>query len=221
VKFALSAFEPAWGPFVYAQAKLEGGALTLARIATYAYAGFAAAALAVAALGPDLLRLMTPNNPAFRAAAPIIPVVALAYLLHGVFLLTSVGIGIARQARYYPMVTAAAAVANVGANLVLIPRFGAMGAAWATVLAYAVMAGLGHVFSRRAFPIPFEGARLLRVTAAAGVAFALAALVPGEGTAAASWRAAALLSFPLAVVGLGALRSDEKQRLRRIFAARG
>ena len=117
VKFALSAFEPAWGPFVYAQARLEGGALTLARVATYAYAGFAAAALAVAALGPDLLRLMTPNNPAFHAAAPIIPVVALAYLLHGVFLLTSVGIGIARQARYYPMVTAAAAAANVTANL--------------------------------------------------------------------------------------------------------
>ena len=113
----------------------------------------------MAALGPDLLRLMTPRNPAFHAAAPIIPVVALAYLLHGVFLLTSVGIGIARQARYYPMVTAAAATTNVAANLLLIPRFGAMGAAWATVLAYAVMAALGFTFSRRVFAIPFEGGR--------------------------------------------------------------
>jgi O-antigen/teichoic acid export membrane protein len=221
VKFALSAFEPAWGPFVYAQARLEGGAFTLARVATYAYAGFAGAALAVAALGPDLLRLMTPNNPAFRAAAPIIPVIALAYLLHGVFLLTSVGIGIARQARYYPMVTAAAAATNVTANLLLIPRFGAMGAAWATVLAYAVMALLGHAFSRRVFAIPFEGGRLLRITGAAAVAFALAAQVPGEGTAAATWRAVALLSYPVAALGLGALRPDEKQWFRRIFGARG
>jgi O-antigen/teichoic acid export membrane protein len=220
VKFALSAFEPAWGPFVYAQARLEGGAATLARVATYAYAGFAATAVAVAALGPDLLRLMTPNNPVFRAAAPIIPVVALAYLLHGVFLLTSVGIGIARQARYYPMVTAAAAAANVTANLVLIPRFGAMGAAWATVLAYAVMALLGHAFSRRVFAIPFEGGRFLRITAAAGVAFVLSALVPGEGTAAATWRAVALLSFPLAAWAF-ALRPDEKEWVRRIFGSRG
>jgi O-antigen/teichoic acid export membrane protein len=220
VKFALSAFEPAWGPFIYAQAKLPGGASTLARVATFAYAGFAAAALAVAALGPDLLRLMTPNDPAFRAAAPIIPVVALAYLFHGLFLLTSVGIGIARQARFYPMVTAAAAVTNVGANLVLIPRYGAMGAAWATVLAYAVMAAAGHAFSRRVFAIPFEGTRIARLTAAAAAAFGLSTLVPGEGTAAASLRAAALLSYPLMAWTLGVLRPSETQWLRRIFEAR-
>lgn len=221
VKFALSAFEPAWGPFVYAQARLPEGAATLARVATYAYAGFAAAALAVAALGPDLLRLMTPNNSAFHAAGPIIPVVALAYLLHGLFLLTSVGIGIARQARFYPMVTAAAATANVAANLLLIPRFGAMGAAWATVLAYAVMAIAGYTFSRRVFPIPFEGGRFLRLTAAAGAAFALCAAVPGEGTAAATLRAAALLAYPLAAWALGTLHPAEKDRLRRIFGGTG
>ena len=220
VKFALSAFEPAWGPFVYARAREEGGAATLARIATYAFAGFAAFALGVAALGPDLLRLMTPIDSAFHAAAPIVPVVAFAYLLHGVFLLTSVGIGIARAARYYPLVTAAAAVTNVGANLVLIPRFGAMGAAWATVLAYAVMAALGFAFSRRVFPIPFEGARLLRIATAAAVTFGAAATVRGEGMTAATWRAAALLLFPLATWLFGALRPDEKQWLRRIVVAR-
>ena len=221
VKFALSAFEPAWGPFVYAQARREGGAVTLARVATYAYAGFAAAALATAALGPDLLRLLTPNNPAFRAAAPIIPVIALAYLLHGVFLLTSVGIGIARQARYFPMVTGAAAATNVTANFLLIPRFGAMGAAWATVLGYAVMALVGHAFSRRVFAIPYEGGRFLRITAAAGVAFGLSTLVGGEGTAAATWRAVALLSFPVTALGFGALRPNEKDWVRRIFESRG
>jgi O-antigen/teichoic acid export membrane protein len=217
VKFALSAFEPAWGPFVYAQAREADGPARLARIASWAYAAFAGAALGVAALGPDLLRLMTPRNPAFHAAAPVIPVVALAYLLHGVFLLTSIGIGIARAARYYPMVTAAAAAANIGANLLLVPRFGAMGAAWATVLAYAVMAGFGHALSRRVFPIPFEGARMARLSAAAAAAYALAALVPGEGAAAASWRAAALAAYPVAAVLLGAVGPDERRRLRRIF----
>ena len=68
----------------------------------------------------------------------------------------------------------------------MLPRFGAMGAAWATVLAYAVMAALGHALSRRVFPIPFEGGRIARLSAAAAAAYALAALVPGEGTAAAA-----------------------------------
>ena len=155
----------------------------------------------MAVLGRDLLRLMTPHNPAFHAAAPVIPVVALAYLLHGVFLLTSVGIGIARQARYYPMVTAAAAATNVAANLVLIPRFGVMGAAWATVLAYAVMAALGHAFSRRLFPIPFEGGRLARITAAAGRGLRPAPRwSPAKGPRPRRCGRLALLSYPPAVL---------------------
>jgi hypothetical protein len=73
----------------------------------------------------------------------VVPVVALAYLLHGVFLLTSIGIGIDRRARYYPLITAVAAAVNIGANFAWIPRHGMMGAAWATVASYAVMAALG------------------------------------------------------------------------------
>ena len=45
--------------------------------------------------------------------------------------------------------------------------------------------------------------------------------MPGEGTAAATWRAVALLAYPLAAWAFGALRPDEKLRLRRIFGARG
>ena len=69
VKFALSAFEPAWSPFVYGQLKKDGARETLARVVTYAFAAFVGVALAVAVLGRELLVLMTPRNPAFRAAA--------------------------------------------------------------------------------------------------------------------------------------------------------
>jgi O-antigen/teichoic acid export membrane protein len=176
VKFALSAFEPAWGPFVYAEIRKEGAPRTLARVASPAFAAFLGAGLGVAVLGRELLLMMT--APAYHGAAPVIPVVALAYVLHGVFLLTSVGIGIARQARYYPMVTAAAAGTNLVGNLLLIPRWGMMGAAWATVLSYAVMAGYGFVLSRRLYPIPFEAARWARLAGAAALAWALSTLAP-------------------------------------------
>ena len=106
VKFALSAFEPAWAPFVYAEVKREGARTTLARIVTYAFAVFVWVALGVAVLGRELLVLMTPRNPAFQAAAPVIPLIAVAYLLHGTFLLTSIGIGIEKKARYYPITPA-------------------------------------------------------------------------------------------------------------------
>ena len=56
------------------------------------------------------------------------------------------------------MMTAAAAATNLAANFALIPRYGILGAAWATVLSYAVMAGLGLVISQRLYPLPLEWA---------------------------------------------------------------
>ena len=178
VKFALSAFEPAWQPFVYAQARRPDGPAVLARVVTWAFASFLAVCLAVAVLGGDLLVLMTPRNPAFWPAAAIVPVVALAYLLHGAFLLGSVGIGIEKRASYYPIITAAAAATNVAGNFLLIPRFGTVGAAWATVLSYAVMAGLGLAISRRLYPVPLENGRLAGLLAAAVLAYAGSLLAP-------------------------------------------
>jgi O-antigen/teichoic acid export membrane protein len=208
VKFATSAFEPAWGPFVYAQLGHPEARRTLARVATHVFAFFAGATLAVAVLGGDLLALLTPGNPAFRAAAPVIPVVALAYLLHGVFLLTSIGIGIEKKARYYPVITGAAAAANVAANFALIPRLGMMGAAWATVLSYAVMAALGFTISRRLFPIPFEGGRWLSAAATAAALYGLSALAPASLATRLAFELALLAAYALIVVAT-AFRSRE------------
>jgi O-antigen/teichoic acid export membrane protein len=208
VKFATSAFEPAWGPFVYAQLGRPGAPTTLARVAGHVFAFFTWATLAVAILGGDLLTLMTPRNPAFRAAAPVIPVVALAYLLHGVFLLTSIGIGIEKRARYYPLVTGAAAAANVAANFALIPRLGMMGAAWATVLSYAVMALAGFAISRRLFPIPFETSRWLAAAAIAAALFGFSFFAPAAPGPRVAVELALVGAYPLILLATGFLTRE-------------
>lgn len=201
VKFPLSAFEPAWGPFLYAEIKKPDAPRTIARIATVAFAVFAACAAAVALVGGEALTLLTPYSPQFRAAAPVIPVVACAYLFHGVFLLTSVGIGVSKRARYYPAVTAVVAAVNVAANFALIPRFGMMGAAWATLASYAVMAAMGAVISQRLYPIPFEWGRLALLAAAALAAYLAGGLAPRHLAAAISVKAALWALY----AGVGAL----------------
>jgi O-antigen/teichoic acid export membrane protein len=198
VKFPLSAFEPAWGPFLYAEIKKPDAPRTIARLATVAFAVFAVCATAVAVLGGEALTLLTPYRPEFRAAAPVIPVVACAYLFHGVFLLTSVGIGVSKRARYYPMITAVVAAVNIGANFLLIPRFGLMGAAWATFASYAVMAGLGAVISQRLYPIPFEKGPLLALGASGAAVYALGRLAPQALFAAIAFKAALLAVYSAA-----------------------
>ena len=212
VKFALSAFEPAWGPFVYSRVREPGAPRVLARTATYAFAGFAGLALAVALLAPEAVTLMTPRRPELRAATPLVPVVALAYLLHGVFLLTSIGIGIDRRARYYPLITAVAAAVNIGANFAWIPRHGMMGAAWATVASYAVMATLGAAVSRRLYAIPFEASRMSAIALLAGLAFACGRWAPASLWTAIAWKAVPLAAFAGAAYAIASRpRRDEQE----------
>jgi O-antigen/teichoic acid export membrane protein len=211
VKFALSAFEPAWQPFVYSQARSPEAPALLARIITYAFAAFLTVSLAVAVLGGDVLVLMTPRNPAFWSGAAIVPVVALAYAFHGVFLLGSIGIGIEKRARYYPMITAAAAVTNVAFNFLLIPRWGILGAAWATVLSYALMAALGVFLSHGLYPVPFETRRLAVLVAAAGLVFALSLLAPAARLPGLAVKVALVAAFPALVVGAGLVETRPRR----------
>jgi O-antigen/teichoic acid export membrane protein len=214
VKFALSAFEPAWQPFIYSQIGTKDAPVTIARIVTYAWAGFVALGLVVAVLARELLVVMTPKNAAFHAAAPIIPIVALAYVLHGSFLLSSIGIGIQKKARYYPIITAAAAATNIGANFALIPRFGVIGAAWATVFSYAVMAALGFLFSARLYPIPFEWGRTGRIVLAGCLSFLLSLLAPAALLPALLVKSVSLSAFPVLLLASGFLTGGERDWLR-------
>lgn len=214
IKFALSAFEPAWQPFVYSRIRQPDAPQVLARVVTYAWAAFVTVGLLVAVFGRELLQIMTPSNHAFWAAAPVIPVVTLGYLLQGVFRLTSVGIGIQKKARYYPVVTAASATTNVVLCFLLIPRFGMMGAAWATVIAYGVMAAVGFALSAHVYPIPFEGGRLLRLAAAAAGAYVLSLVAPAALVPAIAVKAATVLAFPALLVSSGFLRPQERRWIR-------
>lgn len=120
----------------------------------------------------------------FHPAADVVPTLVLATLFQGFFFLSSVGISIAKEARYYPIITAAATALNLGLNLWLIPSNGIAAAAWATVAGYALMAAMGLMFSNRLFPIPIEIPRVAVALLAAVVWFLIgASLGPSLGAA--------------------------------------
>jgi O-antigen/teichoic acid export membrane protein len=175
-KLFLGAFENAWAPFYYAAAREPDGARTLAGITTYVFAVLALLTAGLSAIGRDLLALVA--GPDYAAGGSVVAWTAVGVLLQGVYLLTSIGLNITRNTRYYPVATIAGAACNVGLNFLWIPRFGIVGAAWANAAAYAVQTGIAWSFSRRFYPIPYERGRLARVAAAAAIGYAAAWLVP-------------------------------------------
>ena len=82
------------------------------------------------------------------------------------------------------MITAAAAALNIGLNFWLIPRYGIMASAWATVLGYALMALLGASISERLYPIPIRWSRILGAFVAGIIFFVLGTLMDASLAAA-------------------------------------
>ena len=177
LKLFLSAFETAWAPFYFREMKAPDAPRTFGTMSTYVFGVLVLLVAGLAAVGRDLVRLMT--APTYHGAAAVVPWIGLAVGLQGVYLLTSIGLNITKRTAYYPVATGAATVAAVGASLLLIPRYGILGAAWSNVIAYGVLAAVGMLLSQRFYPIRYEWARIWRILAAGLLAAIAGQLVLG------------------------------------------
>jgi O-antigen/teichoic acid export membrane protein len=141
-------------------------------------------------------------------------------LFQGVYLLTSIGLNITKRTEYYPLATSAAAATSVVANLLLIPRYGVMGAAWSSTLSYAVLAAAAMGFSQRVYPMRYEWSRVgLVIVAGAATAIAARTLVP-ESLAALPGLllrgTLVALGYPLLLLAAGFFRPGERERLHAL-----
>jgi O-antigen/teichoic acid export membrane protein len=109
---------------------------------------------------------------------------------------------------------------NITANLLLVPRMGMMGAAWATVASYGVMAGLGLWVSLRLFPMPIEWARLARLVAAAGGTYLASLLSPEALLPAIGFKCLVLMGYPALLWVVGFVRPQETAWLREMLLTR-
>jgi O-antigen/teichoic acid export membrane protein len=219
VKFFTSAFETAWAPFYYATSREADAKIVFARMTTYGMAVLTLLVAGTAAVAEDLVRLML--TPDYLPAVPVLPIVAAGLGLHGVYLLTSIGLNLTSRTEFYPIATFAAAGVGLTAGALLMPSHGAVGAAVAFFLSYLTLAAVAFVFSRRLYPIAYETGRIARVVAA-GVVSVLAArwLVPAMPPA---WGLVAHGAVTVAVfVGLlaatGFLRATERAFIHEAIA---
>jgi O-antigen/teichoic acid export membrane protein len=101
----------------------------------------------------------------------IVPWVLLAYVFTGAYVVFVVGIYLEKKTKYLPLVSGAGALLNVGANFVLIPMIGILGAALSTLLSYIVMAVGIYFASQRFYHVEYEWEKVIKITGSAMVLF--------------------------------------------------
>lgn len=218
LKLVTGALQAAWAPFVL-QAMDEPDAKRVYRTITpYIFSVLMLFGLGLAATGPDIARLMAEER--FHAGAEVIPLITLGVVLLGLNQLTSIGLGIRKRPREYAFAAASGAVASLGANALLIPRFGFMGAGAAYVFACAVFAAVSIGLSHRHYPIDQDWTRLGRVVAAGGASYWIVeALLPGPmppEVGILSRGALACLCYPSLLFAIGFFRRGEPRRIMQL-----
>ena len=213
-----TAFNAAWVPFLFGALKEEGPAAQprLSRLVTYftfvlCFVGLGWA-LRVGHVRPLLA------GAAFQGARHITPWVVGAYVLGGLYLVPTNLLFWRKRTTVIPLVTLAAGAANVGLNLWLVPRHGAIAAAWATLAAYAVLLLLTWRSAERVHPFPYEYRRLGLMVTVALALFLAGRLLPFPNPALeVAGRVLLWLAFPFGLLVLGALDRAELAVLARLL----
>jgi len=128
--------------------------------------------LAEVLIGPELR----------AAAASVTPWIALSALLFG---LTAYYFGqaftLGRKTKRLLLAMAIPALLNVALNVVLVPRFGLVGAAWATAASFGVGLLATMLIGRRVMALPIPWDSLVRCAVATAAMAAVVALLPPIG----------------------------------------
>lgn len=212
---AVQPFTVAWGASYWELSKRDDAARLVASVLTAFAVVASGAALLLAALGTDAIRLFL--RPEFEPSRFVVPFSAFAYVLYGVFTILTTGLNLSSQTRRLPLLMGGAALLGVFLNVLLIPRIGYLGAAVSTTVSYAVLAVASGLVSQRFYPVPWD-VRATVLTLGIGGALAAAALLGPDHVL---WRTACVAAFPLLVVGLRVVRTQALALGWRALRSRG
>lgn len=215
----VAAFRFAWHPFFLNISKEENAPQIFARVLTYFLTVTGFIFLVISTFIEEIIRLnifgITIFGEEYSSGISIVPIILLAYIGYGVYVNFIVGIYLKKKTSILPLVTGVGALVSFGANFVLIPPFGIIGAAWATFLAYASMAAVLYRVSHRLYPIPYERDRIFKLFVIVAFLFFLLTTVLGDGSVLLRFCLLMLL-FPLLWI-IRFFNRDEMSAMRRFF----
>ncbi|HEU4765243.1 MAG TPA: lipopolysaccharide biosynthesis protein [Candidatus Eisenbacteria bacterium] len=189
------------------------------RVFSYFTLGLLAAGLGMSLVIRDVIGIVAP--PAYAAAARLVPLVVVAYVLNGIGTYFELGMKLKSRTPLLSVIFAATCLLCLGLYAVMIPRWGMFGAVLATVIAFAFKAVWVYREGQRAYPIRFEFGRIVPAALLAAGVWALRALLPPMPLIASLGVGIALfLAYVALMWGLGWIRREEREALLAWLRAR-
>jgi O-antigen/teichoic acid export membrane protein len=156
-------FGSIWGVMIYEIAKQPDAKQQYARVFEYFVSAVLVLMLGASLSAVPLLPFLTTE--AFDGAIQLLPVILLAFVFFTLHSQFNVPALLAKKTVTLVPSAIAGVATNLILNSILVPRFGATGAAWSSVMTYAVFSFSGLVMYRRIDVIPYPFAKCAAITA--------------------------------------------------------
>ena len=211
--FVVQPFALAWPVVMFKLAKKEGAKKIYGNVLTYYVLVASWIALALSIFSREVIAVMAP--PVYRDAYRVVPMLTVAALFSGVFYIVNVGLNLEKKTGYFPFIIGGAAAFNIAANYLLIPKFGMMGASFATALSQILIVAVTFKVSNRFYSVKYDVRRIAKVGATTIALFFAAMAVPASSIpVSVAVHALLLLSYPLILYLIGFYHPEELQAIR-------
>ncbi len=103
--------------------------------------------------GVDLLKYILESN--YWASLSLLPILLLSYLFLGIYYNIGIWYKLADKTLYGAFISLFGAAITLGISITLLPVIGYSASAWASLVSYMAMVGLGYMIGQRHYPIAY------------------------------------------------------------------
>jgi|WetSurSiteA1Bulk_404760.scaffolds.fasta_scaffold07370_3 O-antigen/teichoic acid export membrane protein len=177
----IGAFRNAWQPFAFSIIGREDSGNVYGRTLTlFTFIGTTIAVCGSLFASQALLIINAYTHKNWSGAAASVGPLAMGTLFSAMYFVVQTGIYIARRTSVIAWTMALAAVVSIVCNLALIPRFGILGAAFATAIGQLTALLALYIVAQRIAPIPYQPGKLITTVLAAVAVIVLAFQLPTD-----------------------------------------
>ncbi|MDY0174474.1 MAG: polysaccharide biosynthesis C-terminal domain-containing protein, partial [Bacteroidales bacterium] len=157
INLFIQMFRYAAEPFFFGQSGNKDAPDTYARVLEY-FTAFSMVVYLFILFYIDVFGLILGAN--YREGVAVVPIMALAYVVLGIYFNISIWFKLSEKTGYAVLITTAGLAITLLINVLFMPRYGYMAAAWGHLASYLVMTIICTRMGRRHYPVPYAWGRI-------------------------------------------------------------